>query len=346
MTWHRNMQGVTYPSGHTDSLEVACRRAVLTGVNQTAAKLQLARADEMGCEFVEVTAHGGARPEHAAWQGKVYHRGGPITYKGRHYEGFEVATGYGTGPGLCGWNCRHNFFPFFPGISQPAYDAGTLEALSAKNIEYNGQMYSQYEVNQLQRGLERRVRDAKKQYLAEDAAGVDTAQSAARLASSRQQLKAFTRATGGRVDSARVGVSGFGRSQAGKATARVKIQSRNLDFIKNDAITKSQSGLPPKITNLQNCLIPHTITVEMEKLHGVVPKGTIAESVYVMAGKGTSTPIRDLRRLYFKYPEFGEASNWQKKSGVVYSKHHHYVIHWYENSGEIPLDEIKLKGAK
>ena len=63
------MPMVTYPSGHKDSIEVAARRAVLTGVNQTCGKLQEARMDEMGCEFVETSAHGGARPSHAEWQG-------------------------------------------------------------------------------------------------------------------------------------------------------------------------------------------------------------------------------------------------------------------------------------
>lgn len=74
----------------------------LTGVNQTAGKLQIARMDEMGCRFVETTAHGGARPSHAAWQGQRFHRGGAVEYKGRHYPDFEAATGYGTGEGLCG----------------------------------------------------------------------------------------------------------------------------------------------------------------------------------------------------------------------------------------------------
>ena len=101
---------VTYPSGHTDTLEVAARRAVLTGVNQTAGKLQLARMDEMGAEFVETSAHGGARPSHAEWQGRRFHRGGPVDYNGRHYPDFEETTGYGTGAGLCGWNCRHSFW--------------------------------------------------------------------------------------------------------------------------------------------------------------------------------------------------------------------------------------------
>ena len=63
---------VTYPSGHKDSIEVAARRCVLTGVNQTCAKLQLERARQMGVRYVQVTAHGGARPSHAEWQGKIY----------------------------------------------------------------------------------------------------------------------------------------------------------------------------------------------------------------------------------------------------------------------------------
>ena len=66
------MKYVTYPTGHTDTLEVAARRAVLTGVNQTCAKLQLERARQMGVRYVQVTAHGGARPSHAEWQGKIY----------------------------------------------------------------------------------------------------------------------------------------------------------------------------------------------------------------------------------------------------------------------------------
>lgn len=66
------MKYVTYPTGHTDTLEVAARRCVLTGVNQTCAKLQLERARQMGVRYVQVTAHGGARPSHAEWQGKIY----------------------------------------------------------------------------------------------------------------------------------------------------------------------------------------------------------------------------------------------------------------------------------
>lgn len=218
-----DMPYVTYPTGHTDTLEVAARRAILTGVNQTAGKLQDARMQEMGAEYVETTAHGGARPSHAAWQGKRFHLGGDKVLDGKLYKDFVRETGYGTGAGLCGWNCRHQYFPCFPELGDPpSWTQESLEQLNARDIEYNGKMYTQYEISQIQRARERTVRKWKRRYLAEDAAGSDTTASAIRLKAARQSLKQFTQDTGGRVDSARTMVSGFGRSQAAKATAQAR----------------------------------------------------------------------------------------------------------------------------
>ena len=226
------MPMVTYPSGHTDSIEVAARRAVLTGVNQTCGKLQEARMDEMGCEFVETTAHGGARPSHAEWQGRRFHRGGAVDYKGRHYPDFEAATGYGTGAGLCGWNCRHTFFAVFPELGDPPqWTQEQLRELNARNIEYNGKKYTAYEISQMQRARERSVRRWKKRYLAEDAAGLDATDAAVRLRAARQSLAEFAQATGGRVDSARTSVPKFGRSEASKASA--KSQAHHTDWLKS-----------------------------------------------------------------------------------------------------------------
>ena len=226
------MPMVTYPSGHKDSIEVAARRAVLTGVNQTTGKLQVARADEMGVAFFETTAHGGARPSHAEWQGRQFHRGGAVDYKGKHYPDFEAATGYGTGAGLCGWNCRHQFFACCPELGDPpAWTREQLEALNARNIEWNGKKYTAYEISQMQRARERNVRRWKKRYLAEDAAGLDATDAAVRLRAARQSLAEFAQATGGRVDSARVSVPKFGRSEASRASA--KSQAHHTDWLKS-----------------------------------------------------------------------------------------------------------------
>lgn len=222
-----DMPYITYPTGNTDTLEVAARRAILTGVNQTAAKLQDARMEEMGVEYVETTAHGGARPTHAEWQGKRFHLGGDKVLDGKMYKDFVRETGYGTGAGLCGWNCRHQYFACFPELGDPpSWTQESLEQLNARNVEYNGQMYTQYEISQMQRARERNVRKWKRRYLAEDAAGSDTTASAVRLKTARESLKQFTRDTGGQLDSARTMVSGFGRSQAARATAQAKKEKK------------------------------------------------------------------------------------------------------------------------
>lgn len=242
------MPEITYPSGHTDSLEVAARRAVLTGVNQTAGKLQEARMDEMNVEFVETSAHGGARPSHAEWQGRRFHRGGAVDYKGRHYPDFEAATGYGTGAGLCGWNCRHTFFAVFPELGDPPqWTQEQLRELNARNIEWNGKKYTAYEISQMQRARERNVRRWKKRYLAEDAAGLDPTDAAVRLRAARQSLAEFTQATGGRVDSARTSVPKFGRSEASKASA----QARKASSTYSSLNTKAKPVTMQSIANIK-----------------------------------------------------------------------------------------------
>jgi len=86
----------------------------------------------------------------------------------------DHASGF-WGAGLCGWNCRHTFFAVFPELGDPpAWTRDQLEELNARNIEYNGKLYTRYEINQMQRARERNVRRWKKRYLAETEAGVDT----------------------------------------------------------------------------------------------------------------------------------------------------------------------------
>lgn len=307
------MKYVTYPTGHTDTLEVAARRAVLTGVNQTGAKLQVARADEMGVEFFETTAHGGARPSHAEWQGRQFHRGGAVDYMGKHYPDFEAATGYGTGAGLCGWNCRHTFFAIFPELgAPPAWTQESLEALNARDIKYNGGRYTRYEISQMQRARERTVRKYKRRYLAEDAAGADTTASAVKLRQARQDLADFISATGGRADSARTSVAGFGRSEGSKATWAAKKQEprgilQKLNF--SDSVSQSErEGIEKELS-----VIPQW---QRDKAESIINKVVMAEKD--AAGSGYYYPDKTL----YLHPE--------RKSGDV--------IHEYGHALEISLD--------
>lgn len=135
---------VKYPSGRKDTVETATLRAVRTGISQMSAHVQLARMDEMEVDLVIVSSHLGARPDHQKWQGKVYSR------TGTNYPDFVESTRYGHVDGLCGANCRHNFSPYFEGMSNP------FEQYDSKENQ------KRYELEQRQRALERRIRETKR----------------------------------------------------------------------------------------------------------------------------------------------------------------------------------------
>ena len=192
---------IRYPTGRMDTIEVAVRRAVVTGVNQTALRLQDARADEMGADLVEVSAHAGARPSHAQWQGGIYSRRG----KSRKYPDFVKTTGYGTGAGLGGWNCSHSFRPWFEGMSR-TYDKALLKEYQAKDYEYNGVKMTEYEALQEQRRIERGIRRWKRERNAMQAAGLDSSEASAKITEWNRRQKDFLEQTGLKADGMRAAV--------------------------------------------------------------------------------------------------------------------------------------------
>ena len=245
---------VTYPTGHTDRLDVAVRRCVLTGVGQTTAAVSKKHAEEAGCRYMELTAHSGARPEHARWQGQLVIIKGERTEK--YIDGLKVFTlaeiGYGDGAGFKGWNCRHDWHPYYVGYSTPNYTQEELKKLDEPCILYNGKMYTEYEISQMQRAGERKVRAWKRRCItsqeamksapdeaAKAAAQAEYSKSAVKLKATEQKLKDFCRDTGQDRDRFREQVVGFGRSQAQRA-----VQSNNTHFRK----TMREKGFenPPK----------------------------------------------------------------------------------------------------
>lgn len=181
---------IYYPSGRKDQLDVAVRRAVLTGANQTAADITMVNADELGVDLVQTSAHIGARPSHEIWQGRVFSRSGTHP----KYPDFVEGTGYGTVTGLCGINCRHSFYPYIEGLSSDSYP--DLEPYKGEPVEYNGQELSQYEATQQQRAIERQIRKAKRRAEAVKEAGLDNSDELTRVMNLQAKMRDFTRQTG------------------------------------------------------------------------------------------------------------------------------------------------------
>lgn len=217
---------VIYPSGHIDKLDVAVRRNVMTGIGQTTGEICLANARELGHDLMEITAHAGARPSHSYWQGQV------VSLSGRKGYLSLSDIGYGTGDGFKGWNCRHDWYPYFEGSTR-MYDEEKLKQMDAKNIQYpDGSMHTLYEAEQKQRAYERTIRESKRILAAYDEkikGAEDNAKRKAyqnifdkesvKLKRRESELDNFCDKTGLLKRSDRVQKYGFGRSTAQKAVS-------------------------------------------------------------------------------------------------------------------------------
>lgn len=272
---------ITYPSGHTDTLEVAVRRAVVTGCNQTAAKVQVELMDELGVELVEVSAHAGARPSHAKWQGKIFSRSG----RTEKYEDFVEVTGYGTGPGLCGWNCSHSFGPYIEGAPR-AYSPALLEQYSAKTVRCDGRQMTEYEANRQQRYIERQIRRWKREYAAMSAAGLDTSEAAAKLSAWRAREKDFCGQTGLRRQKERSQVAGIGRHEASRAAAEAKAVEKQTV----SAYNKMQEEIRALIRSDE---IPKTIHAGRQNKHVKSSNGYISGRSYIYGDLETAQGLVD-----------------------------------------------------
>ena len=144
------LRQIDYASGRANRVDVAARRAVMTGITQLTGNISDMNAKKLGTEYYEVAWHAGARPTHQVWQGKVWSK-----------EQLVTVCGLGTVTGLEGANCYHERYPFVPGISERNW---TDEWLDKKNREENTpkefrrKQYTLYEAKQKQRQMETAMR--------------------------------------------------------------------------------------------------------------------------------------------------------------------------------------------
>ena len=252
---------VVYPSGHVSSLDVAVRRSVLTGVNATAGSLQDMRANELDCDIMEISAHGGARPEHAEWQGKLVSRSGKKGYLSLS------DIGYGEVTGFMGANCRHNWYMYFGG--RRMYTEQELDELNNATVTYNDQTYTEYEARMLQRKFERNIRRYKSELVMYDEVlkenDLDDIRAefnlaARKLKAKEAELADFCKQTNMRRDRYREqvfaadtekGIRNFGKSTSQKAVwANKRLTNGENGGIIREKIKKSKTSISSPKENL------------------------------------------------------------------------------------------------
>ena len=144
------LRQIDYASGRANRVDVAARRAVMTGITQLTGHISDFNAEKLGTEYYEVAWHAGARPTHQVWQGKVWSK-----------EQLVTVCGLGTVTGLEGVNCYHERYPFIPGISERNWSDDWLEKKNREENtpkEFHGKEYTVYEAKQKQRQMETAMR--------------------------------------------------------------------------------------------------------------------------------------------------------------------------------------------
>lgn len=161
----KGLEVIDYQNGRNYQLESAVRMNVNSTVNRLSATISLQNAEDMEQDLMEITSHAGARPSHAEWQGEIVSLSGNPKYLSlRDIE-------YGDVVGFMGVNCRHNWYPYFEGVSLPNWMKEELEYIDNPPFEYEERVYTHYEATQKQRALERSMRQEKRKIIVYESAG-------------------------------------------------------------------------------------------------------------------------------------------------------------------------------
>jgi len=215
---------IDYSSGVRNHLDVAVRRALMTGATQITGRMSLMNAEMMGQDLMEITAHAGARPTHQVWQGQIVSLSGKSGYLSL------TDIGYGEVAGFQGANCRHGWFPYFEGISKPTYTKEQLENIDPPDFEYEGRTYTAYEASQKQRQIERAIRKTKRELIVYDNAGLkdDFTAASIKLRRQREFYKGFSKKANLRKQVERTGVYGYNKSISSKS---VWAERKSRDYL-------------------------------------------------------------------------------------------------------------------
>lgn len=189
--------------GRNVQLEVAVRRNVLTGIQQTANNINKDIDEYLGCNGYEVTAHVGARPTHAEAQGKQY------ALNSKDARKYGIGLWSDVEELWSEYNCRHTYFGIILGVSKPVYSKTELKEYKNATVTLNGKEIPYYEATQKQRQLENSIRKQKRAIQTLDKAGKDTAIERSQLKQFQNKYNQLCKETGLEKDYGRIKVTNF-----------------------------------------------------------------------------------------------------------------------------------------
>lgn len=313
------LQYVDYESGWHNRVDVAARRAVMTGVTQLSRQYTEQTATLLDTPYREVTAHRGARDgegktpwaSHKKWQGRVYSvRTGDI------YPSIYEVCGLDEVDGLCGANCRHMYHIWIEGVSERTYTDEELENIDPPPFEFEGKQYTFYEATQKQRQVEASLRKVKRELIAAKGRGDDEEYTtkAVRYRRLNEEYEAFSKAAGLRPQYERGNIAEFGPKEA-RETAKANkdylerqqinspVNSRNTAKGRPSAVlqynvelNKRQENLLSRLTEYDSRVTVRKADVSLNDLSALTAKTGVEYALFTKGGerliiRGSSTKV-------------------------------------------------------
>lgn len=322
--------------------DVALRRHIVSQVSQVGGQMSLEAMQSYGHEFAITSAHFGARPSHAKWQGLPGCMSGEKTVDGTTYPDFYELTGYmglrgpnvALGDRLKGVNCRHSMHPYFPGITQlPDREFKEAQAKYGKSSD------EYYADLQRQRELERRIRKTKREIVGLERAGLGLESPTyvqKRLVLGKQQRTLNKHCKDNKLvrmynREKAYGVSSQPRALTGKKwTSPATLIGRSLGA----AAKTYEVIIPPSLTGLSKPIKTKT------------SEGKWISRGVLIAGKGHPSRIHsELDSLKQEYPDI-PVEEWKKMAGNGWIDDlgisRRAELHWYECDG-VRYARMKVK---
>lgn len=287
-------------AGRNVQLEVAVRRNVLSGIRETANNLDRDIEKDLGCDGYEVTAHTGARPEHAVAQGKQY------ALKKEDSKKYGIGLWKDVEDLWDEYNCRHSYFGIILGISEPQYNKKELDEIKNATVTYKNKEIPYYEATQKQRQLENAIRKQKREVQIREKANIEATTQRSQLQQLQQKYTAFCKETGLEKDYSRTRiakVSKVARQKLNYVDVTDDFRTIKKHNVKEQQYYQDENGNRYDIDNKNVKIKANQKEREVAKVLGEIYGGQVNLVPVVLNPQGVKTPDYMINGIKFDLKE-------------------------------------------